>query len=43
MKSDRCQILKSFGVATLLFSLSSAGAQDYDVAAYVWPPYQYQS
>lgn len=40
MKLDSCQILKSFGVAALLFSLSSAGAQDYDVAAYVWPAYQ---
>ena len=43
MKLDSCQILKTFGVAALLLSLSSAGAQDYDVAAYVWPAYQPES
>ena len=40
MKTDYCQILKPFGIAALLFALSAAGAQDYDVAAYVWPAYQ---
>ena len=40
MKSDCCQILKFAGCGALLFALSSAGAQDYDVAAYVWPAYQ---
>ena len=40
MKTDCCQILKPFGIAALLFALSAAGAQDYDVAAYVWPAYQ---
>ena len=40
MKSDCCQILKFAGCGALLFALSAAGAQDYDVAAYVWPAYQ---
>ena len=40
MKSDCCQIIKFAGCAALLFTLSAGIAQDYDVAAYVWPAYQ---